>query len=191
MPTIKEQLVDDIGQCRSATLNEREIARRMFILDPAFVFKDDKILGFKILNSIAERFRVPIGCVKIAGSSQIGFSSVKNRDFTLGESDLDIAIISPLLFQRYCEIVYHVTNGYRNLTGFKDTASVDQFHDYLRIGYFRPDLMPFSDEKNEWFKFFKTATDRYSAMFKNVNGGIYFSELFFEGKQVPVIRTLK
>jgi hypothetical protein len=191
MPTVKEQLVDDIGSCHGAFLNEREITRKMFILDPAFIFKENRILGFRILNSIAEKFRVPLACVKIAGSAQLGFSSIKNRDFVLGESDLDIAIISPLLFQRYCEIVYNATNGYKNLTGFADTASCEQFQANLQIGYFRPDLMPNSKEKTEWFTFFKTLTDRYSTTFKSVNGGIYFSELFFEGKQVAVIKMIK
>jgi hypothetical protein len=84
MPPVKEQLVEDIKNCHGASLNEHEIARKMFILDPAFVFKDNKILGFRILNSVAEKFRVPLACVKIAGSAQIGFSSTKNRDFILG-----------------------------------------------------------------------------------------------------------
>jgi hypothetical protein len=82
MSAVKEQLVAHINNCRDAALDERAIARKMFLLDPTFVFKEDSITGFKILNAVSERFRVPLGCVKIAGSSQIGFSSFQNRDFT-------------------------------------------------------------------------------------------------------------
>jgi hypothetical protein len=189
MSAAKEQLVKHINNCRGAALDERAIARKMFLLDPTFIFRDDSITGFKILNSVSERFRVPLGCVKIAGSSQTGFSSFQNRDFIAGKSDLDIAVVSPNLFQRYCEIVYEVTNGYRNRTGF-ELGSLEQFQENLQIGYFRPDLMPMCTQKNDWFVFFKTLTDRYSITFKSVNGGIYFSETFFAGKQIAVVRKL-
>jgi hypothetical protein len=190
MSTVKEQIVEVISKCRSAALSEREIARKMFLLDPAFVFADDRILGFRILNGIAEKFRISLGCVKISGSSQIGFSAIKNRDFILGQSDLDIAIVSPNMFQRYSEIVYRNTNGYKNLTGFTNTETVERFQGNLQLGYFRPDLMPSCKEKMDWFQFFQTMTDRYSAMFKSINGGIYFSELFFEGKQIDIVAKM-
>jgi len=76
MSTIKDQLVENIVNCRSATLNERQIARKMFLLDPTFAFKDDTILGFKILNTIAEKFKVPLCCVKVAGSARSTFSVI-------------------------------------------------------------------------------------------------------------------
>ncbi|MGZ5507442.1 MAG: hypothetical protein ACXWJB_03430 [Limisphaerales bacterium] len=190
MASVKEQLVDDIKKCRKAALNEREIARKIYLLDQTFVFRNDSITGFNILNSISRKFRVPLTCVKIAGSSQTGFSSFNNRDFVSGSSDLDIAIVSPILFQRYCEIVYDQTNGYKNQTGFKDKPSFDQFQERLQVGYFRPDLMPICKEKSQWFEYFSGLTNEHSAKFKNVNGGIYFSETFFEGKQLAAVKKL-
>jgi hypothetical protein len=86
MSAVKEQLVAHINNCRGAALDERAIARKMFLLDPTFAFRADSITGFKILNSISEKFRVPLSCVKIAGSSQTGFSAFQNRDFIAGES---------------------------------------------------------------------------------------------------------
>lgn len=154
MPAIKEQLIADISRCRTASLSDHAIARKMFLLDPTFVFKEDSILGFNILNSISEKFRIPLVCVKVAGSSHTGFSSFQNREFITGESDLDIALVNATLFQHYCEIVYGITNGYKNNTAFKDTASYQQFLDCLKIGYFRPDLMPSCKNKTEWFTFF-------------------------------------
>jgi hypothetical protein len=190
MPTVKEQIVEDINNCAKADLNEREITRKMFLLDPAFVFKENKILGFRILNSIAEKFRIPLSCVKIAGSSQTGFSSIKNREFVFGESDLDIAVVSPNLFQRYCEIVFNTTNGYKNQTGFKDTYTLGKYLENLHFGFFRPDFMPNCKEKDDWFTYFKSISDKHSTMFKNINAGIYFSETFFEQTQITVIQKL-
>lgn len=191
MPTNKEQLVEEIASCRNASLNDIQITRKIFLLDPAFIFKDHRIEGFQILNSIAEKFRIALGCVKIVGSSQTGFSPFKGRDFRFAESDLDIAIVSPALFQRYCEIVYEITNGYRNLTQFKDADSRDQFEENLKVGFFRPDLMPQGKEKADWFLYFNSLTARYSTIFNSINGGIYFSERFFEGKQLEVVKLLK
>jgi hypothetical protein len=186
----KEQIVEDIRNCRTASLAERAIVRKLFLLDPAYIFKNDRIIGFKILNSIAEKYRIPLGCVKIAGSSQTGFSSIKDRDFIFGESDLDIAIVSPELFQQYCETAFTVTNGYLNRTGFKDVSTADHFQSNLQIGFFRPELMPLCREKTEWLAFFKSITDRNSTIFRTINGAIYFSETFFEGKQIAEIKRL-
>jgi len=191
MPTIREQLITDIAIFRGAPLSDREIARKVFLLDPAYIFKEHPIVGFKILNRIAEKFHVPIGCIKIAGSSQIGFSPFKDRDFKIGESDLDVAIVNPGLFQQYCEIVYNVTNGYRDLTGFKSTPDYGYFQECIQIGYFRPDLMPNCPAKTDWFKFYGTVTDSYSTIFKQISAGIYFSETFFEGKQVSAVKLIK
>ena len=190
MPSVKQQLIADINCCKGASLPTQSIAKKIFLLDPAYAFKENRIVGFQILNSIAERFRVPLGCVKIAGSSQTGFSPFKNRDFVFGESDLDIALVSPPLYQRYCEITYEITNGYVNLTGFKDRSFFDRFEQNLRIGFFRPDLMPVCKQKTDWFVFFNSITNRYSTMFKSINGGVYFSELFFAGKQAATIEKL-
>lgn len=190
MSANKEPLLAAVSRCRDAPLADRDIVRKMFLLDPAFIFKDNTIVGYQILNSIAQKFHIPLTSIKIAGSSQTGFSPFKDRDFLFGKSDLDIAIVSPELFQRYTEIVYAITNGYRNTTAFQDKCSLELFEGNLKLGFFRPDLMPSSKEKTEWFTFFESLTNRYSAIFIKVSGGIYFSELFFEGKQMPILEKL-
>jgi hypothetical protein len=190
MPAIKEHLIADIKKCKSSALDDRAISRKMFLFDSTFVFKEDGILGYNILNSISQRFRIPLVCVKVAGSAHTGFSSHKNREFIFGESDLDIALVSTSLFQRYCEIAYDVTNGYTNNTYFDSPQKYLQFCNSLQIGFFRPDLMPNCRQKTEWFTFFDSLTSKYSMCFKNINGGIYFSEVFFEGKQTDVVKRL-
>lgn len=191
MPTTKQQFTEEIDKCRFASLTENEVARKMFILDPTFEFKDDSIRGFRILNKISEKFRIPLSCIKIAGSAQTGFSPVKDRGFSDGQSDLDVAIVNPWLFQQYCEIVFKITNGYRDRTRFESTPKASQFQENLQIGYFRPDLMPSSNEKLDWFKFFDSLTKLFSTKFSSINGGIYFSELFFESKQAVAVKLLK
>ena len=191
MPTIIEELVESIHRCDYAKLNDREIARLMFVLDPCFIFRDNRIVGFRILNSIASWFRLPLGSVKIAGSAQTGFSPIKKREFKFGESDLDIAIVSPILYQKYWEIVYESTNGYVDKTRFKVGDDFDQFIGNLQNGFFRPDLMPSCKEKTDWSNFFKGISNQHSTIFKNINAGIYFSERFFEFKQMSALALLR
>ena len=190
MPTVKENLAADIVSCREAALRDKSIARKLFLCDSPYAFLNDRIKGFKILDAIALKFSVPISAVKIAGSAQLGFSFVKNREFVPGESDLDIAIVSAPLFQKYCEIVYEETLHYTDYQRYKDTESRDLFQQNLHLGYFRPDLMPRGMNRTDWFQFFNGLSAEHSLLFKNINAGIYFSEAFFTGKQLAAVEAL-
>jgi hypothetical protein len=82
------------------------------------------------------------------------------------------------------------TRRYTDLTGFvrKDGISDDrQFRSNLSMGLFRPDLMPSSQQKDDWFKFFNQLSTRHGDLFKSINGGVYLSEGFFEMKNSSVV----
>ena len=51
--------------------------------------------------------------------------------------------------------------------------------------------MPDCREKSEWLDFFRRLSNNYFEKFKNINGGIYSSEYFFECKQVECIEEFK
>jgi hypothetical protein len=177
------------GMLRTET-SHRVIARRLFLYDFNQVFFGDQDRGFSILNEIRDHFKVPFSAIRVAGSAQLGFSYYKHRDFLPQVSDLDIAIVCPALFQTYSEFVYWTTKRYSNLTGFsrKDGISDDtQFRSNLSIGIFRPDLMPKSEKKDDWFRFFNQLSTKHADLFKSINGGIYLSEGFFEMKNSSVV----
>ncbi len=164
--------------------------RRLFAFDAARVMATQKDTGFQILNNVSEHFNVPFRSIYISGSFQTGYSYFKDRDFVLGGSDLDLAIVDARLFQKYAEISFRKTNGYSNLTSFpvKDGISkANSFKDYISRGYFRPDLMPMCQEKQDWFGYFNSLSNRHRDVFHDINCGIYLSELFFEFKQTPII----
>ena len=106
---------------------------------------------------------------------------------------MDVAIVDPLLFQRYCETVLKVTVGFSDLTKFSDGNS-KQYSKYIAKGIFRPDLMPASDARRDWFNFFNKLSANYNDLFSDINAGIYFNQTFFEYKQsenIEIIRRSK
>ncbi|MDP8267446.1 MAG: hypothetical protein P9L97_01840 [Candidatus Tenebribacter davisii] len=159
------------------------IARKIYLSYPTKVFKDLHEIEFDVLDAISNFFKIPFTNVQVVGSAKTGYSYYQSKEFVLGGSDLDVAIISSDLFIRYTEMVYDVTRGYTELTGFKDNKSIDEYKYYLLKGMFRPDLMPNIPEKYEWFKFFNGLSKNYYELFNDINAGIYLSQFYFEKKQ--------
>ena len=162
------------------------ISRKIYLSYPTFAFKDNHDIEFEILNSISNEFKIPLSSVQVVGSSKTGYSYFKNTEFKIGQSDLDIAIIDPYLFQKYCEIVLKETNGFTDLTKFKrsqESNNYNSYKNYLAKGIFRPDFMPAIEAKKKWFNFFNKLSNKYDTIFSDINAGIYFSQTFFEYKQ--------
>lgn len=171
-------------------LEPREIVRQIYISFPTYAFEDNRELEFEILNEISNFFRIPFHVIQVVGSAKTGTSYFKNREFIIGESDLDIAIISPELYLRYMEITFVHTKGFVDLQGFynkpgkSNVAQLRNFKNNLSKGMFRPDLMPDCEEKTAWWEFFEKLSNKHYKLFKNINAGIYMSQSFFEFKQI-------
>lgn len=163
------------------------ISRKIYISFPTNAFIENPEDEFEINNAIASFFKIPIYSVHVAGSGKTGYSYYKTREFIKGESDLDIAVIDPALFQRYTEKVFRKTNGLLNQSEFGRTREgVSHYKIYrssILKGIFRPDAMPTMPERKEWFKFFNKLSKQYIHLFKDINCGIYFSQVYFEFKQ--------
>lgn len=173
-------------------ISHEETVRKVYLSYPAYAFKNNEDLKYEIYNEVSVFFDIPFTSVQLTGSSQIGRSIHKKRDFTVAISDLDIAIIDFSLFIKYMEVVSRVTNGYREANKFPfDTKNggtlKKQYLDYLGKGIFRPDLMPNCKERSEILDFFGRLSTKHSTVFKNINAGIYLTEFFFEKKQRSVI----
>ena len=178
----KSQLDAIIAAMAAESRPARTIARRLFLYEEIRAFAGDRNRGFAVLNDICEHFKVSFSAVRVGGSAHTGYSYFKNRDFTPRVSDLDVAIISPLLFQKYSEYVYSFTKRYSDQSKFPryDGVSVAQaFRDNLSAGFFRPDQMPDSPLKDGWKTYFNQLSNKHTDVFKNINAGIFLSECFF------------
>lgn len=169
-----------------------EIIRKVYLAYPTKAFVGDEERQYIIMNEISCFFKIPIMCIQIAGSAKTGRSFHKQRDFIPGDSDLDVAIIDASLFQNYMEAIFKETKGYSVRTGFQirdGQSTADEYIAYLTKGIFRADLMPSGEARKSWNKFFGLLSARHGDLFKSINAGIYFSQLFFENKQRSIINN--
>lgn len=167
-----------------------EIVRKIYLTYPTAALSGKEDRQFTILNEISEFFDISIINVQVAGSSKAGYSFHKKTKFDHKNSDLDIAIIDPFLFQKYTEWVFKDSKGLLNRTVFDRQNGVSTYSEYVKCitkGFFRPDLMPAGQRRANWFKFFGQLSTKNKDLFKSVNAGIYFSQTFFEYKQIDNI----
>lgn len=169
-----------------------EIVRKVYLAYPTKALIGEEERQYQILNEISCFFGVPIMSVQVAGSAKTGRSFHKQKYFEPGNSDLDIAIIDPVLFQRYVEAIFTVTKGYSDNTGFsmREGKSVSkEYLAYLTKGIFRADLMPTCEERKSWNMFFGQLSTTHGDLFKSINAAIYMSQVFFENKQRSAIKN--
>lgn len=184
--------IESIDAGLAAKKPYNEIVRKVYLAYPTKAFVGDEERQYLIMNEISCFFEIPIMSIQIAGSAKTGRSFHKQRDFNPGDSDLDVAIIDPSLFQKYMEIVFKDTKGYTDRTGFQirdGKSTADEYIAYLTKGIFRADLMPSGNARNTWSKFFGLLSARHGDLFKSINAGIYMSQLFFENKQRSAIKN--
>lgn len=179
-----------------------EISRKIFSSFPNYtaIHYDQHNIEFEIKNDVSAHFNIPFHTIQLCGSAKTGKSLYKHHDFDKNESDFDLAIISPELYTRFFELTFKQTDGFTDARSFprqprwnkelkkKIPVNVkDEFLSYLNIGYFRPDLMPKSSYKDDWFSFFNQLSEKYAQYFYNINAGIYLSQIFFEHKQFAAL----
>lgn len=185
--------MDHIDAIDKALLNKRphrEIVRKIYLTYPTKVLLTNEEKQFDILNEISTFFNVPINHVQVCGSSKVGRSFHKTSIFTPKVSDLDIAIIDPMLFLNYSELVFTLTHGFQDITKFTTYKgnNYTSYMQYISKGIFRPDYMPSCPQRANWFRFFNTLSLAHNDLFKSINAGIYQSQTFFEYKQVKNIK---
>ncbi len=171
-----------------------EIARKIYLSYNTEIFKDNQEDEFYIKNEISKEFDIPFASIEIVGSSKTGLSFIKDKKFVPGESDLDIAIISLPLFIKFNEIAHKETKGYSDLSKFiffKGNRTDRQFIQGMSMGFINPYYMPKCEFRNRWLAFFNKLSNNYIGLFKNINGGVYASEYFFECKQIECIERYK
>lgn len=163
------------------------IARKIFLSYTTEIFQNDQDREFYIKDSIASNFKIPFSSIQIAGSSKTGVSFFKEKKFEAGRSDLDISIISLLLYNKFAEEAHKLSKGYSDMTVFpifKGYSTANQFKNGLaNNGFVNPFYMPNCELKSQWLEFFNSLSNKHIDLFKNINGGIYASEYFFESKQ--------
>jgi hypothetical protein len=173
--------------------DREERARRLFIEERVAALHFDREREFSIRTEISQFFEVPYSSISFCGSAQIGFSVHKDRLFEPGSSDLDVACISPVLFQRAWTDVINTTRGFTDLTpfGMRSPEKVDQFISMIsKRGVILINAMPTSDLSKMWTIFELKIGAKHSKTFRGIGVAIYMNEYAFCWKQDSSIATL-
>jgi hypothetical protein len=169
-------------------LSADSMVDRHVLFGDAFVLNKD--LYFTLKEEVADHFKIHPPEVVMVGSGKLGFSIVgakRYREFG-DHSDIDLAIVSSLLFDRIWEQVFDS----RGKLGYWPDES--QFSLYLARGWIRPDKLPPARSfplADDWWRFFQSlaASGRYGRY--KVSGGLYRNWTFLKGYQTLAVHGCK
>jgi predicted nucleotidyltransferase len=209
----------DVNTSIAKPLCEAEIAINAFFEELSGITTDDGVLDFcrrshlhgtpKIFerneagfysfrNRIAQKFGVYFREVFIMGSAKLGFSPIKKKIFDY-DSDIDVAIVSSVLFDKIMELIYTYQTQLRlnrRAVTERELVSYHRFLEYTAIGWVRPDLLPTSfkvvEMKNDWFDFFKSISYGKSEIGDyKVSAGVFKNYDYLERYTLTGVRSLQ
>jgi hypothetical protein len=121
----------------------------------------------------------------------LGYSFVKSKPFDPSTSDLDIAILNPILFIEMLEAAHSSTRGFSDLRGFSRTAAGSAFDllsdGIVRHGMIYLNFMPNSPLVSQLRNGLNFIAKRHSALFGDLTCAVYASENLFIEKQQKII----
>lgn len=159
-----------------------DFCRKHVLHGTPYVFngRDDDFYEFR--KRIANKFNIPFHEIYITGSAKLGYSPFKNKDFDY-DSDIDVAIISPSLFETIMKSISQYQVRFRKARAVvreRELAMYHEFLEYVALGWIRPDKLPISFQmrtfKNDWFEFFQEISNGKSEVGNyKVNAGVFQS----------------
>ena len=128
-------------------INDEDIldfARKYIIHGTPYVFEGREDEYFEFRNRISKHFAIDYYQIYIVGSGKLGFSYMKGTKFGY-DSDIDVAIVSEELFDRYLrhtrQFQYDIERSKKRLVE-KEYSDYIKFLKYMAKGWMRPDLLP-------------------------------------------------
>jgi len=181
--------IDAIRRDKESKVPKEVISRKIYLSYPTMVFNDEPDIEFEIINEISEELGVPFTSVQIVGSAKTGFSYHKKRKFIAGESDLDVAIISPAKFIEMLDYAYILTNGYSTDVLFDNPQYADVFKAMIKYGTVDPRYLPNGELKNRWEFFFRKLSNKYIKKFQYISARVFATQCLFEMYQSRAITS--
>ncbi len=161
-----------------------------------FNFRDAEFYEFR--KRIANKFGIPFHEVYITGSAKLGFSPFKRRAFDY-DSDIDVALVSPTLFEQLMGNISEYQMMIRKNRAVVQEKELDMYHsflEYVALGWIRPDKLPISFQmraiKDDWLDFFRSISDGKSEVGNyRVNAGVFKSYYHLEKYTLSGIKDIK
>jgi predicted nucleotidyltransferase len=175
------------------------IVVQKYLLDGSSYFFDKEFADeFQFKKDISHCLGVHLREVAIVGSGKLGFSIKPEKDSPglylykefdqVKKSDLDIAIVSNVLFDNQLIGLYEHTSSYINNEVWNDKADRNSLARYILKGWLKPEFIPngykISEKIQEIISTYKMKFGR------DVNIGIYKSWYFFESYHLNNIKNI-
>ncbi len=165
-----------------------DVVRRHVISGDCYILSDGQY--FNLRAEIANHFKIHTNEVVVVGSAKLGFSIAPDKRYRpfRDESDIDVALVSPALFDKFWEAAYAF---------WKDRGhwvNQSEFQKYLFQGWIRPDKLPTSDrfpECSDWWEFFRTLTNSNEYGLYQIRCALYKSWYFLEQYHVVCVTACK
>lgn len=162
------------------SLGDQEMLDRYYYSGGAAVLMESQTAELR--RTIAAHHEVPMRDVILVGSAKLGFTVTTKKDRPIfsefgNDSDIDVAIVSERLYERYWRIAYR----YWAETG--DWSRVERFRKYMFRGWFRPDLLPAGEdypEQKAWWDFLLSLQASGTFGPYKIRVGVYHDEFFWE-----------
>ncbi len=188
-----KQYMDSFKQdCVNKSLSNQYIVQKYLCHGASLVISDDTL--FILKHEISCNFGIHPNEVILTGSGKLGFSIAPDKQFRYfnEESDIDFAIISNNLFEKYWQELLEFNINNRSRTRREERIYFN-FINYLFKGWIRPDKFPFNyDKKSQWFEFFNNLTSKiYPFGEHKITAGIYKNFKTFELYNIKNIERVR
>jgi predicted nucleotidyltransferase len=191
------QFLDSLSKCKgeSAIL---DFCRKHSLHGTPKIFSGAEDAYYDFRKRVAAKFDINFHEVFIIGSAKLGFNPHRRRLFSY-ESDIDVAIVSTLLYERIMEFIQDFQMQLREdrkAVTDRDLRMYHKFLEYGAIGWMRPDLLPTSFQvtelKDDWFNFFRSLSYGKSEVGNyKVSAGVFKTYRHLERYAVSGLLSLK
>jgi hypothetical protein len=169
-------------------LETRDIVRKHILMHDCYILDHDGL--FDLCSKISKSYGIHSESVRIVGSGKLGFSIAEGKRYRpfCASSDIDVAVVSDALFDRYWLAVL------RYLAGNPTWEGKSMFRKYLTNGWIRPDALPTSDAfpmTREWWEFYGSLSGSVLDGKFRINAGIYRTFEFLEIYQERSVASCK
>ncbi|WP_308255043.1 hypothetical protein [Geminocystis sp. GBBB08] len=121
--------------------NEEEITdfcRKYLIHGTPYIFNNRENEYYEFRKKIANQFNIAFYEIYITGSAKLGFSLFKQKPFDY-DSDIDVAIVSPQLYEKMLEPIYDYQMELRKARKSITVTELKQYHSFLEYNCHRLD----------------------------------------------------
>ena len=150
---------------------------------------------FEFRKRIADKFDIGFHEVFIVGSAKLGFSPLKNTEFSF-DSDVDVVLLSSALFESFSEKIRAFQMNVRDKAISEyDLKGYHVFLEYMAMGWIRPDMLPtkwgMNMIKRDWFDFFNSISNGKSEIGNyKVSAGLFKSYHALEQYQLSGLQRV-